>query len=156
MSNRTNEKKTDWEREQKEGWDTFDWLCILSIFYCHGIGCWELFPHILLSNDIFDWNGLYSISWSWLPPAIDIDEKAWKKFDLSGMLIFGLLFVGRTIVEPDDDEDDEDDGGGDAKPLLNIELFLYIFVADICERWPTILRGGTPVNCIGGGTCCWG
>ena len=119
-------------RDGGEGWDTFDWLCIFVYIYtffvlfayCHRIGCWELFPHILLSKDIFDWNGLYSISWSLFPPEIDIDENDWKKFDLSGMLTFEfIVFVdGRTIVEPDDDDDDDDDGGGDAKPLLNIEF----------------------------------
>lgn len=136
----------------------FDFL--VDLVYCHGIGCWELFPHMLLSKDIFDWNGLYSISWSLLPPPVnDIVANAWKillEEDFSGMFIFELIWWldGRTIVEPDDDEDDEDEGGGEAKPLLNMELFRNVFGL----RWPTIFRGGAPVNCIGGGCCCccWG
>jgi hypothetical protein len=39
--------------------------------------------------------------------------------------VFILLFIGRTIVEPDDEDEDEDDGGGEANPLLNIDVFLY-------------------------------
>ena len=163
------------DREREKTRMRYDWLTLLRInnflfavaiclseFYCHGIGCWALLPHILLSKEIFDWNGLYSMSWSLeLPPVIDIDEKAWKKFDFSGMLLLllyecMLLFGGRTMVEPDDDDEEDEDGGGDANPLLNIEFVRYWLLPGGCERWPTILRGGTPANCIGGGgAACW-
>ena len=59
---------------------------------------------------------------------------------------------GRTIAEPEEDEDEEEDGGGEAKPLLNIDGFRYGLPLFIGARCPTILRGGTPENCIGGGT----